>query len=153
MVLGFKQPRYVTVQELNGARIVRESVRFKLREPYDHVCLCNCFCQRELFKRLSLRRGNFSFSLVESDNFTPRFIDNGLNARLFQQCLVRRCGASTTGRVPEHRYRSELLNQFDCRFHNGRVCRCLLYTSDAADEEDSVDLGGRRIIKKKKKKE
>eukprot|EP00658_Telonema_sp_P-2_P021275 TRINITY_DN18467_c0_g1_i2.p1 TRINITY_DN18467_c0_g1~~TRINITY_DN18467_c0_g1_i2.p1 ORF type:complete len:178 (+),score=29.09 TRINITY_DN18467_c0_g1_i2:185-718(+) len=30
---------------------------------------------------------------------------------------------------------------------------CLLYTSDAADEEDSVDLGGRRIIKKKKKKQ
>eukprot|EP00658_Telonema_sp_P-2_P067060 TRINITY_DN56009_c0_g2_i3.p1 TRINITY_DN56009_c0_g2~~TRINITY_DN56009_c0_g2_i3.p1 ORF type:complete len:205 (+),score=53.47 TRINITY_DN56009_c0_g2_i3:77-691(+) len=29
-------------------------------------------------------------------------------------------------------------------------CGCLLYTSDAADEEDSVDLGGRRIIKKKK---
>eukprot|EP00658_Telonema_sp_P-2_P031228 TRINITY_DN23416_c0_g1_i1.p1 TRINITY_DN23416_c0_g1~~TRINITY_DN23416_c0_g1_i1.p1 ORF type:complete len:506 (+),score=109.23 TRINITY_DN23416_c0_g1_i1:282-1799(+) len=29
---------------------------------------------------------------------------------------------------------------------------CLLYTSDAADEEDSVDLGGRRIIKKKKRK-
>eukprot|EP00658_Telonema_sp_P-2_P052150 TRINITY_DN40331_c0_g1_i1.p1 TRINITY_DN40331_c0_g1~~TRINITY_DN40331_c0_g1_i1.p1 ORF type:complete len:374 (-),score=89.49 TRINITY_DN40331_c0_g1_i1:63-1184(-) len=26
---------------------------------------------------------------------------------------------------------------------------CLLYTSDAADEEDSVDLGGRRILKKK----
>eukprot|EP00658_Telonema_sp_P-2_P009928 TRINITY_DN13708_c0_g1_i3.p1 TRINITY_DN13708_c0_g1~~TRINITY_DN13708_c0_g1_i3.p1 ORF type:complete len:275 (+),score=41.18 TRINITY_DN13708_c0_g1_i3:318-1142(+) len=29
---------------------------------------------------------------------------------------------------------------------------CLLYTSDAADEEDSVDLGGRRIIKKKNKR-
>ena len=28
---------------------------------------------------------------------------------------------------------------------------CLLYTSDAADEEDSVDLGGRRIIKKTSK--
>src|SRR5665648_837397 len=28
------------------------------------------------------------------------------------------------------------------------VATCLLYTSDAADEEDSVDLGGRRIIKK-----
>src|SRR5665648_1195794 len=27
------------------------------------------------------------------------------------------------------------------------VYTCLLYTSDAADEEDSVDLGGRRIIK------
>ncbi|GAB5880491.1 hypothetical protein JMUB7530_27750 [Staphylococcus aureus] len=25
---------------------------------------------------------------------------------------------------------------------------CLLYTSDAADELDGVDLGGRRIIKK-----
>ena len=29
---------------------------------------------------------------------------------------------------------------------------CLLYTSDAADERSSVDLGGRRIIKKKKKR-
>ena len=28
---------------------------------------------------------------------------------------------------------------------------CLLYTSDAADERSSVDLGGRRIIKKKKR--
>ena len=28
---------------------------------------------------------------------------------------------------------------------------CLLYTSDAADERSSVDLGGRRIIEKKKK--
>ena len=33
-----------------------------------------------------------------------------------------------------------------CRHSN----RCLLYTSDAADERSSVDLGGRRIIKKKK---
>eukprot|EP00658_Telonema_sp_P-2_P004769 TRINITY_DN11778_c0_g1_i2.p3 TRINITY_DN11778_c0_g1~~TRINITY_DN11778_c0_g1_i2.p3 ORF type:complete len:101 (+),score=10.28 TRINITY_DN11778_c0_g1_i2:612-914(+) len=32
----------------------------------------------------------------------------------------------------------------------GMSLTCLLYTSDAADEEDSVDLGGRRIIKKKK---
>ena len=30
---------------------------------------------------------------------------------------------------------------------------CLLYTSDAADERSSVDLGGRRIIKKKKKRQ
>ena len=34
----------------------------------------------------------------------------------------------------------------------GDLLHCLLYTSDAADEEDSVDLGGRRIIKKKKRK-
>mgnify|MGYP003381488432 CR=1 FL=1 len=31
------------------------------------------------------------------------------------------------------------------------VLICLLYTSDAADERSSVDLGGRRIIKKKNK--
>eukprot|EP00658_Telonema_sp_P-2_P055372 TRINITY_DN44020_c0_g1_i2.p1 TRINITY_DN44020_c0_g1~~TRINITY_DN44020_c0_g1_i2.p1 ORF type:complete len:131 (-),score=20.44 TRINITY_DN44020_c0_g1_i2:25-417(-) len=56
--------------------------------------------------------------------------------------------------VPNHRR---------CRCHPGtlperrskrrfslEVETCLLYTSDAADEEDSVDLGGRRIIKKKK---
>ena len=30
--------------------------------------------------------------------------------------------------------------------------RCLLYTSDAADERSSVDLGGSRIIKKKTRK-
>ena len=30
-----------------------------------------------------------------------------------------------------------------------RATCCLLYTSDAADERSSVDLGGRRIIKKK----
>ena len=30
---------------------------------------------------------------------------------------------------------------------------CLLYTSDAADERSSVDLGGRRIIKKKKSRD
>ena len=33
----------------------------------------------------------------------------------------------------------------------GRIC--LLYTSDAADERSSVDLGGRRIIKKKTNRE
>ena len=33
--------------------------------------------------------------------------------------------------------------------HRDALPRCLLYTSDAADERSSVDLGGRRIIKKK----
>ena len=31
---------------------------------------------------------------------------------------------------------------------NAHITHCLLYTSDAADEPASVDLGGRRIIKK-----
>ena len=34
---------------------------------------------------------------------------------------------------------------------SGVPSTCLLYTSDAADERSSVDLGGRRIIKKKNK--
>ena len=34
---------------------------------------------------------------------------------------------------------------------NSKYNDCLLYTSDAADERSSVDLGGRRIIKKKTK--
>ena len=33
--------------------------------------------------------------------------------------------------------------------NSGIIAPCLLYTSDAADERSSVDLGGRRIIKKK----
>src|SRR5450756_3138736 len=35
---------------------------------------------------------------------------------------------------------------------SGILYACLLYTSDAADDLLCVDLGGRRIIKKKKKK-
>ena len=34
-------------------------------------------------------------------------------------------------------------------FYMSLITVCLLYTSDAADERSSVDLGGRRIIKKK----
>ena len=34
------------------------------------------------------------------------------------------------------------------RRHSAGFAACLLYTSDAADERSSVDLGGRRIIKK-----
>ena len=34
---------------------------------------------------------------------------------------------------------------------DGHTRPCLLYTSDAADERSSVDLGGRRIIKKTSK--
>ena len=37
----------------------------------------------------------------------------------------------------------------DCNAFFSKIC--LLYTSDAADERSSVDLGGRRIIKKKTK--
>ena len=48
-----------------------------------------------------------------------------------------------------------LLRQLGCWLgssHSFKECvTCLLYTSDAADERSSVDLGGRRIIKKQKR--
>ena len=53
-------------------------------------------------------------------------------------------------------YRHSILETFpivkrkDIAKH-GEFRTCLLYTSDAADERSSVDLGGRRIIKKKNK--
>ena len=37
----------------------------------------------------------------------------------------------------------------DLRLNEPRYASCLLYTSDAADDLPCVDLGGRRIIKKK----
>ena len=40
----------------------------------------------------------------------------------------------------------QLANSLRLRFAMRISSVCLLYTSDAADEEDSVDLGGRRII-------
>ena len=52
----------------------------------------------------------------------------------------------------------DLLDDRRCRFVHADICDqeavlngmdCLLYTSDAADERSSVDLGGRRIIKTK----
>ena len=44
---------------------------------------------------------------------------------------------------------TDLVYQYMRSGHN-QYAPCLLYTSDAADERSSVDLGGRRIIKKKK---
>ena len=46
---------------------------------------------------------------------------------------------------------AEFESSFSLVSRFGKVGYCLLYTSDAADERSSVDLGGRRIIKKKKK--
>ena len=41
------------------------------------------------------------------------------------------------------------VNSRKSNYEYSQFFACLLYTSDAADERSSVDLGGRRIIKKK----
>ena len=51
-------------------------------------------------------------------------------------------GAAPAAGLPRHR------RGFYPQHDAGRQGLCLLYTSDAADERSSVDLGGRRIIKK-----
>ena len=48
-----------------------------------------------------------------------------------------------------HREQHALDHQFRVQALLDDLDGCLLYTSDAADERSSVDLGGRRIIKKK----
>ena len=60
--------------------------------------------------------------------------------------------------IPDSRARPESARRFRQSHRDQRqqtplgcFCACLLYTSDAADERSSVDLGGRRIIKKKTK--
>ena len=50
----------------------------------------------------------------------------------------------------EQRHEEEGGNQPQSHVGSSSRNPCLLYTSDAADERSSVDLGGRRIIKKKK---
>eukprot|EP00656_Telonema_subtile_P030278 TRINITY_DN3327_c0_g1_i3.p1 TRINITY_DN3327_c0_g1~~TRINITY_DN3327_c0_g1_i3.p1 ORF type:complete len:144 (-),score=20.25 TRINITY_DN3327_c0_g1_i3:51-482(-) len=45
--------------------------------------------------------------------------------------------------------RKDNRREVEAKWRNAGSRACLLYTSDAADEEDSVDLGGCRIIQKK----
>ena len=67
--------------------------------------------------------------------------------------VYKRQGADPAARAAE----DELRRGHGTADHEARGRRrrrhvpCLLYTSDAADERSSVDLGGRRIIKKKTK--
>src|SRR5450756_813957 len=53
--------------------------------------------------------------------------------------------------IPGNGHRRIVEHDFLVFRHGTRYVACLLYTSDAADDLLCVDLGGRRIIKKKKK--
>ena len=57
--------------------------------------------------------------------------------------------SSSSGGQFEYDERDPLLEMGEWLVAEGVCKACLLYTSDAADERYSVDLGGRRIIKKK----
>ena len=98
--------------------------------------------------------GCLSFSLFfffqAEDGIRDLVRSRGLGDVYKRQVLGQRPGTLQIGQpavgelmglaVPDGHVQQLLLHQ-----HLG----CLLYTSDAADERSSVDLGGRRIIKKK----
>ncbi len=77
---------------------------------------------------------------------TPRsFVQTEALPKLAQKLLVRR----GTGGWPITRPQIYCTCEGMAQEPNNLSLVCRVYTSDAADEEDSVDLGGRRIIKKK----
>ena len=66
-------------------------------------------------------------------------------------CIRDRLHPDRSGRPSAGRRQGRVLHAAPRRAAVAGPQVCLLYTSDAADERSSVDLGGRRIIKKKKK--
>ena len=66
-----------------------------------------------------------------------------------EMCIRDRSSAGDIAEVPIHDPGPIRHMREDAVGPIVRVQPCLLYTSDAADERSSVDLGGRRIIKKK----
>src|SRR5678809_1688286 len=63
---------------------------------------------------------------------------------LEKECLRSGCIINTSSAVTEIKWQK---NHVEVVTSNKTYDTCLLYTSDAADERSSVDLGGRRIIK------
>ena len=86
---------------------------------------------------------------------------NGVGKSTLLKVLVGilpiQAGALTVGGLPMERKNlaeirrkvGYIFQDSDSQLFMPTVRACLLYTSDAADERSSVDLGGRRIIKKK----
>ena len=64
-------------------------------------------------------------------------------------CIRDRVGRARTGDVIVIRVAVAVELEINNAARGDLTVICLLYTSDAADERSSVDLGGRRIIKKK----
>ena len=70
-------------------------------------------------------------------------------ARLVEEHGIRRAVVLVGGDHRRRQDHDQPDEQQRCGDPDEDVVGCLLYTSDAADERSRVDLGGRRIIKKK----
>src|SRR5678810_278496 len=70
----------------------------------------------------------------------------GIASHLEPDSVILRDPGGRALQVLEQNYRNDPISQeLLLSFYEGKTI-CLLYTSDAADERSSVDLGGRRII-------
>ena len=89
----------------------------------------------------------FIFFFQAEDGIRDLVRSRGLGDVYKRQARVRT--SSREGGLPKSLDRAALIHEATALV--ARSAGCLLYTSDAADERSSVDLGGRRIIKKKKR--
>ena len=109
-----------------------------------------------MFKRVSDRESVYvdgichdllcwCFVFQAEDGIRDLVRSRGLGDVYKRQHQRRKPGIAETDRVLRHdaEHRQHPDDREEC------PSPCLLYTSDAADERSSVDLGGRRIIKKK----
>ena len=87
----------------------------------------------------------FVFFFQAEDGIRDLVRSRGLGDVYKRQAVIG-AGAEVNGSKPP----PDLGNAMTSRIDSVPANSCLLYTSDAADERSSVDLGGRRIIKKKK---
>ena len=77
----------------------------------------------------------------------PRVLQDGRHIRGNEHLAIAIANRDAAGVAQPRRDQPVRLTAAEDHHRTGP---CLLYTSDAADERSSVDLGGRRIIKKKK---
>ena len=91
---------------------------------------------------------------IDTERFVTPNTDRGIDGD-FQKAYEKVCEKLNSFKIETKLQESRSIIQeqvYKSVESNANVYTCLLYTSDAADEEDSVDLGRRRNIKKKKKK-
>src|SRR5678815_3607953 len=93
-------------------------------------------------------RGRYSAPSLESALHLRHVVSLDACFPVFDEAPQREFGAWKRQVVPGNVLFIDQGN-FQALVRHAKVRRCLLYTSDAADERSSVDLGGRRIIKKK----
>eukprot|EP00825_Cyclidium_porcatum_P010511 TRINITY_DN15380_c0_g1_i2.p4 TRINITY_DN15380_c0_g1~~TRINITY_DN15380_c0_g1_i2.p4 ORF type:complete len:149 (+),score=32.33 TRINITY_DN15380_c0_g1_i2:727-1173(+) len=133
--LGFEICSNLLEHGANVASFARKETKeiLLLKEKYGDRYI---FCTVEITNQEEVK--NFVL------NVTKEFGEiNGLinNAAIGQDHLLSHISNENIGKIIEVNLTSTITHV---------LCVCLLYTSDAADDMQCVDLGGRRILKKKK---